>query len=199
MALLGFGIGQMTKLATALIDGDTSIIAKIIEKKFEDLGEDFIMQLLAGPLSNASRITTAIETGGGSEFDRFRNEWLSKIKPPSNMPGLPGKMFDKLRAAYDKSDKDIKRRWSTVWGRTNWASSRQDWLDNRWRHDWRSQPRDVHGRWIPGRLETISAELMYRGKRPSRNVRTFRKKRRARRAAARKLAQQMMRMNEDGS
>jgi hypothetical protein len=111
---------------------------------------------------------------------------------------LPGKILSKLQDAYNKIDKDAKRRWSTVWGRTNWAQSRQDWLDNHWRHDWRSQPRNVLGQWIPGRLNYIAPALMYQGKKPGRTVRTFRKKRRARRAAARKLAKQLMRL-DDGS
>ena len=196
MALLGLGVSQIARLAAALVEGDDSIIEKIIEKKFEDLGEEFIQQFLGGPLETVGRVERAIDTGGASEFDRFRNEWLSKVRPPTSFPGLPGKILSKLQDAYNKSDRDIKRRWSTVWGRTNWASSRQDWLDNRWRHDWRSQPRDVHGRWIPGRLDHIAPALMYSGKHVGRTVRTFRKKRRARRAAARKLARRMMQVND---
>ena len=134
------------------------------------------MDLLGGTLvANVQRIGRAFETGGASEFERLRNKWLSGALPVS------------------LKDKKTGPQRGGKWTHSQWAGSREDWLNNRWKHDWRSQPRNpATGRWIPGRLDYIASNLQYAGTKPGRTVRTFRRKRRARRAAARKMARQLM-------
>lgn len=146
--MLGISTGILSKLATALINGDENLIEKLIEKKLEDLGEDVIMQLVGGPLATAMRVSKAVETGGASEFNRLRNQWLQGIKPPS----LAGTgTIGRLQKAFERNKHLLMRpegKWQT------WRKSRGEWLDESWRHDWRSQPRDPQtGEWVPGRLK----------------------------------------------
>lgn len=191
MPILGFGTGQIVKLAAALLQGDGNLIDRMVEQKLEHLGEEVLEELIGGPLATAQRITEAIDTGGGSEFERLRNEALNSVRPgplpySSLIKKLQGLLENNKAAAQQGSGPRGK------WTHADWAKSRQDWLDNRWRHDWRSQPRNTQGRWIPGRLSYVDARLQYKGVKAGRTVRTFRKKRRAKRAAARRLARRMM-------
>src|SRR5512139_443302 len=147
--MISVSTGLLGKLASALISGDENIIEKLIEKKLEDMGEDLLMQLVSSALPGmvvAQRAARAVETGGASEFNRLRNEWLSAVTPAS----LPGTgMISRLQKAFEKNKHLLTRpegKWQT------WKKSRQEWLDESWRHDWRTQPRDPHGRWTPGRL-----------------------------------------------
>lgn len=187
--MIGVNIGLLAKLGEALIKGDDNIIERLVIKKIESMGEQVIGDLIGSVLPGggvAQRIGRAIETGGASEFNRLRNQWLSQITPRP-VPGLT-----RLQRAFETAQNKVAARRRTMWGRTDWAASRKDWLDNKWRHDWRSQPRDVRGRWVPGRLDYIPAHLMYPGKRAGRTIRTMRKLRRARRAAARRMVREEM-------
>jgi len=184
------GLEAIAQLASALSHGDDNVLEKIILDKFEHMGEETLVRLIGldEPMALIQRFGEAVSTAGVSE--------LKRVFQP-NVPGLPGKLLRKFEQIYNQTDRDIKRRWKTKWGRSGWAESRKDWLDNSWRHDWRSQPRDpLTGRWLPGRLETIDPSLMYRGKRPGRTLRSFRRRRNARRAAARKAVRQML---QDGN
>jgi len=192
------GLETIAQLAAALSHGDDNIFEKIILDKFENMGEEALMRFIGGPAAEilgqfdmvpkgVRRFGEAVATGGVSELKQFRHVFQP------NVPGLPGKLLRKFEQLYDQTDRGLQRRWSTKWGRSGWAESRNDWLDNKWRHDWRSQPRDpVTGRWLPGRLEYIDTSLMYRGKRAGRTLRTFRRRRRIRRAMARKTVRQIL-------
>jgi len=189
---LGFGTGQIVKLAVALLEGDGNLIDHLIERKLEDLGEELISEIVGGPLGSAQRIGQALETGGQSELERLGNQALSKARPgPLPFSDAIKKLQHLLEQAQGSSGQQQAGN-ANKRARADWAKTRQEWLDNRWRHDWRSQPRNVQGRWIPGRLSYVDARLQYAGVKPGRTVRTFRKKRRAKRAAARKLARRMM-------
>jgi hypothetical protein len=71
------------------------------------------------------------------------------------------------------------RRRNTRWRRGGWASSRQQWNADRWKHDWLSQPRNAIGEWIPGRLPYPVTTVSHL----SRRVRRQRRARRRYRAA----------------
>jgi hypothetical protein len=61
------------------------------------------------------------------------------------------------------------------WQRGGWAKSRQDWLDEGWKHDWRSQPRNFIGWWVPGRLPypVVTVAKVSRKKRRARKLHRF--------------------------
>src|SRR5512135_2872551 len=98
--MLGISTGILTQLATALVNGDDNLIEKLIAKKLEDLGEDAIMQLIGGPLAPAMRVAKAVETGGASEFNRLRSQWLSGLRPAP----LPGQgTIGRLQRAFERN------------------------------------------------------------------------------------------------
>lgn len=173
--MISINAGALVKLASALTSGDDNIIEKLIRDKIEDMGEDLIGQALSNvmPMAGAAqRALTALETGGVSEFARLRSQWLHSLIPSTSFPG--GGALRRLQGAFEKNkhllsrpggikltwegsgwdapDVKWKRSWSETGGHWKWSKSRQEWLDVSWRHDWRTQPRDPHGKWIPGRL-----------------------------------------------
>ena len=168
-------------------------LEKTLESKLEGLGEDFLMSYLAGPLGAAGRIGQAFKTGGMSELEGLGADWLQGFQPgPLTDSPLVNSVVNVLRRRIHGEHGQKTR---AAWARTDWAYSRDDWLDNHWRHDWRSQPRDQHGRWIPGRLQYIVESMQYRGRRMGRvRLRKRQLKRIARargRRSARKLFKQI--------
>ena len=134
------------------------------------------MDLLGGTLvANVQRIGRAFETGGASEFERLRNKWLSGA--------LPVLLKDKKTAhsvaasGRTASGRVRAKTGSTIVGSMIGAASRAI----------RRQ-----GDGYRDGSTTLHLSLQYAGTKPGRTVRTFRRKRRARRAAARKLARQLM-------
>ena len=181
-------IGLMAQLVASLLEGGT--LDAIIAKKLDVLGEDFLNSQLNSPLEGAvNRLGSAFDTGGQSEFDRLRNTWLNKLKGGS----IPhAGLINKLLHVLDTGSQS--RRGNAKWARSGWANSRNDWLDSHWRHDWRSQPRDLAtGRWMPGRLDHIADSLRYRGVHAGRATKRRRKLRRQSRARGRKAARQLFR------
>jgi hypothetical protein len=120
-------------------------------------------------------VSRAIETGGKSELNRMRSQWLSAVTPAP----LPGQGFiNRVQNTFQKNAHLLTRpegKWQ------KWSRSRQQWLDESYRHDWRTQPRDVRGRWKPGRLRSPYVP------------RTRRRLRRAARRIGRTAAQQAIR------
>jgi hypothetical protein len=175
-------VTALSKLGQALMHGDDNLISRLIENKLEDLGKDLLQDLLPSEPAVIGRIGKAIETGGASEFLRARNAWLSSVTPAP----LPGQgLIGRIQNSFDKN-KHLLTRPEGKWQK--WSKSRQQWLDERYRHDWRTQPRDYHGRWKVGRLRSP-----YVGKQ-RRHLRTMRRR------AARKMARQIMaEMNRRGS
>lgn len=183
------GAGHFGKMVYALLDGGA--IDKILSDKLEKLGEDLLMKSLAGPFAgvgNIERISEALKTGGTSEFERLGENWLRALQPPKVVSSAYTPLRRRVHGQHGQLHKQ-------AWSRTDWARSRDDWLDNRWQHDWRSQPRDVRGRWMPGRLEYVAANMQYRGSRKGRVKRRKAQLKRAARTrgrrAARKLFKQM--------
>jgi hypothetical protein len=149
------------------------------------------MKYLAGPFGGTdSRVSNAISTGGMSELENLGKHFLST--------GLPQPWQKIVSSAYSPLRRRVHGEHSlrshAAWARTDWATSRDDWLDNRWRHDWRSQPRDARGRWIPGRLQTwyVSTSMRYRGTHAGRKKRRTMKTRRLERLRGRRAARSLM-------
>ncbi len=139
----------------SFVQGATSSFEKVIADKIESMGRDVISDLInSTPLGAgvSKRTRDAIETGGTSEFIRARNKWLNSLKP-SRVPGSG--LAARVQKAFDKAASGEGSR--PEQGHWKWSKSRNEWLNEDWKHDWRSQPRDKIGRWIPGRLKTIYA------------------------------------------
>jgi hypothetical protein len=185
------GVGVVAKLIGALVDD--GLLDKIVEKKLEGMGEEFIMKFLGGPFSLANRVDQAIETGGASEFARLRQEWLSNLQHQGQLPygGVLRKIQNFTGHPGPYAGRNRRGRWA--WQRADWAASRNDWLDNHWKHDWRSQPRDAQGRWIAGRLDYVPIYLQYRGIHKGRKNKRKARQRRLARMRGRRLARQMLR------
>lgn len=195
MPALNFGL--LAKLAAATIEGN---LDDVLTKKLDELGEDFLMKQLGGQFGGLERIAQGIGTGGQSEFDRLRSQWMSKAKGPS----FPGSSFvNKIFNTLDNSSangKSGKNRYNGArWARSEWARSRNDWLDNHWKHDWRSQPRNAAGEWIPGRLDYVAMNLQYKGIKPGRKTKRRRKLRRQARLRGKKAARMLFRRKPNAS
>src|SRR4029077_17645418 len=185
-------------LAQALLnnkDGDPlGLVGKILVKQLQSAGEDLIMDAIGGPLCAAKRVAEAVRTGGQSEFDRTRTEFLHSLKPSTSFPGSG--IIRTVGGLFEKRAKRVGRYRPGTWQASSWASSREDWLQNRWMHDWRSQPRDERGRWVPGRLQYIEAHLQYRGKRAGRVVLRRRKRRKLRRLMTRREFKKLLKKRQ---
>lgn len=144
--MLSINASALKQLGAALVAGDENILERLVAKKLEGLGEELIMSLLPQGTGVIGRVAQAVATGGQSELNRVRSQWLSSLTPQR----LPGQgMLGRLENAFLKNEHLLNRP-SGKWQK--WSKSRQEWLDEKWRHDWRTQPRDWHGRWSPGRL-----------------------------------------------
>jgi hypothetical protein len=191
------GVGVIAQLVASLLEGGT--LDAVISKKLEDLGEDFLMKQLAGPFAGlGQRITAGVSSGGMSEIDRIGTEWLSKVKPgPFPHQDVLNKLLQMLnstsqsRSGNQQQADGFRRR--SRWARSQWATGRDDWLDNHWKHDWRSQPRNEQGRWVPGRLDYVEATLHYQGVHPGRRTLRRRRLRARSRRKGRKAARQLFR------
>jgi len=190
-----FSIQFAAGVIDKLLEGREDLLGDVLLKKLEGMGEDLIMDFVGGPLSSSQRVTKAIDTGGESEFDKARNKFISGFKPAqlpySGMLRKIGRAFGgKGRGGAKRSRHGAK---PGTWQASSWAASREDWLDQQWQHDWRSQPRDVRGRWIPGRLEYIAEQLKYRGKRRAGRLTLRRRKlRKMRKIATRRMLRDLM-------
>lgn len=177
--MLSVSTGLLTKLASALISGDDNVIEKIIANKLENMGEEMLMQLVGRALPGldiAQRVATAVETGGASEFNRLRDQWLHSLVPSTSVPGSG--IARRLQNAFEKNKhllsrpggtkltwvgkdwNDPNKKWvrvedSPTGGHWKWSRSRREWLDVSARYDWRTQPRDPRGRWTEGRLRHV--------------------------------------------
>ncbi len=183
---MAIGAGLVTKFVVSLLEDGA--IDELLSKKLEDLGEEFIRRQLSIPTG----ILKGLEGGGEDSFDKLRDSWLNKAK----LPHIPHQDFlNKLFTTLEHATDLRKRRHSgrmAKWQRTAWARSRDDWLDNKWKHDWRSQPRNpVTGQWMPGRLDYADASMRYRGSKAGRRTKRRRNLRRQARVKGRKAARQL--------
>lgn len=160
--------GILGDLASALLNGEKNFIEELIERKVSDIGKDFINELISqSPLGVG--LSVAKQLGGASsskEFNRMRDAWLNSLQPVAPHSGLLGRIandFQKqfIGASQSQTAPEGPGKWT-------WSKSRNEWLDESWKHNWRSQPRDAKGRWIKGRLSTI---YIGKGERRARNKR----------------------------
>ena len=142
-----FKLGGLDKLASSLMSGEENFVTKIIEKKIEKLGDKLISDLFDFDIPGigvAQRITSAVTSGGVSEGERARDEWLNTFKiPPLPIAGPLNKAFNALAGKLSQAAPPPAGAKKYL----RWDQSRHRWLDESWKHDWRTQPRDVHGRW----------------------------------------------------
>jgi hypothetical protein len=186
---MGFSvIGTVLEVfAESLIKGDVAIFEKFFEEKLEDIGKEFIKEhldiALPPQFSVLSRVVEAVESRGQSEFKRFFAEhikprgipWLEKIQ---------NAFTDALKSANDAMFPNGKL---PQWMHADWATSRMQWISEKWRHDWRSQPRNLQGEWIPGRLPYPVGGILVMSRRMRRLMRQRRQQRKLVRRATKSL------------
>lgn len=187
MAGVKFAAGVLDKL----LHGDTAGLGNILQNKLEGMGEELIGQFVGGPMATARRFSQAVSTGGMSEFEKTRNQFLNSLKPrAAPYTGAVRRIAGMFESRARRTRHGGGR--PGTWQASNWAKSRKEWLDDRWKHDWRSQPRDVLGKWIPGRLDYIPLEMRYRGKRVGRTILRRRKRRKLRKIATRREIKKLL-------
>jgi hypothetical protein len=190
---MAIGAGYVSKLVASLLEGGG--IDNILSKKLETLGEDFIRSQLSlgGAFGSADKFLSGFDSQ--AQFDKLRTNWLNQVKgKPLPYQGFVSKLFNVLDEAVGGKGAGKGAGRNAKWSRSSWARSRNDWLDNHWKHDWRSQPRDpISGRWLPGRLATIDPALRSRGVKTGRITKRRRKLRRQARMRGRNAAKKLFR------
>lgn len=151
-------------------------LEEFIGDKITEMGSEAIMHIveespLGAAMAAAESFSEFIETGG-------RNELEALAKPVIDFKFHGPELLEKIQQAFDKPVKPTR---IAAWQRHAWATSRQDWLDNAWKHDWRSQPRNRIGEWIPGRLPYPVANAPAVGRGSARSSRARRRHNRYRR------------------
>jgi hypothetical protein len=191
------GVGQIAKLVAGLISGEGNLIDKILASKLDQLGEGFLKKQLGGELDFGAGIGLP-KFRSHNDFDKLRRAWFSQSTGPA-FKG-PEDLFEKIFSTMEAQDTRSSpgggtgntKRARARWTKTDWARSRSEWLDNKWKHDWRSQPRDaITGRWLPGRLDNIAATLRYQGSKAGRKTLRRRKQRRKARLSGRRAARKL--------
>jgi hypothetical protein len=189
--MLGISVNDFVSLGEAMLSGKNNAVSNLIENKLQSLGQKMVTDMVGQVVTAPSFAQIPII----SDFQRGRDQWLNAIlRPLQQLPGPLG-TFANAAGLGSYSQVPMGQRGAhagPAWQRTDWAASRQDWLDNKWKHDWRSQPRDILGRWMPGRLDYIPSALQYTHSRAGRVLRKRRQQQRARRAAYRPLARQFI-------
>lgn len=150
--MFSISTGILGQLAKALLNGESNLVEELIEKKIADLGKDLISEVVnSSPLGLALSVTKQLKSGlGANEYNRMREAWLNSLLPtPPTNAGLLGRVTGILQNELNGATQDKSS------GKWTWSKSRNEWLDESWKHNWRSQPRDSRGRWIPGRLKTV--------------------------------------------
>lgn len=149
--MIKISTGILTALAASLRRGDDNVISQHVQRRLEGTGRRFISDIiqmtpLGAGLALAGRAQSFLESGGESEFG------LTMPSLPS-APAFVKRFARSLQVEAGKYDRRGGRgRQPPTW-RTMGYESRKQWLDDRWRRDWRSQPRNRIGWWIPGRLD----------------------------------------------
>lgn len=183
-------------------------LTELLEEKVASFAASVIMGAIAeSPLGFAleasARLSEFVESDGISELDKIATHEIRELTRPLRFK-IKGKgLLRKVGDLFSEPARDSK----VPWRRSNWATSKQDWIANKWKHDWRSQPRipagsaqiistrrgDIHagGEWTFGRLSSPveGAPAIGKGKqRSSRKSRMLRRYRRYGRLAARDFA-----------
>lgn len=148
-----------------------NIMAKYVEDKVANYGTEVIMGVVANSpvgavFSAVSRFSEFVERGGKFKFDGMDllEKLQASVQNPTRVPSWQRK--------------------------APWAKSRQEFLGDAWKHDWRSQPRNKIGEWVPGRTTYPVQQATAIGKgrqRSSRQRRRINRYRRYGRMAARSV------------
>jgi hypothetical protein len=177
-----FNIGTLVNLGSALLKGDGNAIERMITNKIESMGQSFLEGFVSNITKPAfglgGRVEAAIRTGGGSEIKKQREEFIHSMSLPTSAPAGVRKAVgtvNRFEQAFYRNAHLINR---PEGKHQIWSKSRQEWLDQSWKHDWRTQPRDVEGQWKVGRLRHPYV------------AKGARRIRRKRRATARKIVRQ---------
>ena len=173
MADFSVSTGVLGQLIGSLLQGADNTVEKLVFEKIESLGKDVIADLirqtpLGAGLSASKRYMNLIGMNQ-REFKQERDNWLNSLISPSQSD-TGSRLSTKVQKAFDKAAESKSER--SAGSHWKWLKSRQNWLDEAWKHDWRSQPRDAIGRWIEGRLNYI---YVGRGK-ASKKVRSARRR-----------------------
>ncbi len=192
--MFSVGVTTLARLASALMSGDENEIEKLVQRRLDYAGVTLVKSLrgiepaqLLTAFKAAWRVYRELEIDQTSEVDRKRRLWLNALRPPVFTGSRFLYNFAKAMArtaGEDLSTGESRNKWQ---GKT-WAARRKEWLNNRWMHDWRSQPRNRIGEWIPGRLEfPVSYTLPL-----SRRLRRLRKRRQQYRKIGRTIGQSVI-------
>ena len=151
--MFSIGTGILGSLAKSLFNGEANFLEDLVEKKISDLGKDLINNLISSsPIGIGLQVAKQLEGGGANEFKRMRDAWLNSLQPTSPHSGLLGRINNNFQKQVIGASQEQMPGGPGKW---TWSKSRREWLDESWKHNWRSQPRDSRGRWIKGRLKTI--------------------------------------------
>jgi hypothetical protein len=182
------GFGQIAKLVAGLIDGGA--LDKVIQSKLDNIGEDYLKKVLSGGFGSVAGLP---KFRTNASFDGLRKAWFEQAHGAAKgHEDFLEKLFSTVERVGETKSSGGSRRKRARWTKTEWARSRQDWLDNKWKHDWRTQPRDaVSGRWLPGRLDNVAATLRYQGSKAGRRTLRRRKQRRTAKLQGRRAARKL--------
>lgn len=140
-----------------------------------------IMSMLLGKFSLSESIEGALDHIGEEVINEFMpnalgREVLNKFRPEELGKGVIEKGLERIFSGEQSTDRRGGPQWRQAkWQRGGWAASREQWLNEGWKHDWRSQPRDAQGRWIRGRL-SYNVAPDWSTSRRVKEVRKFRRK-----------------------
>jgi hypothetical protein len=145
-----FNIGLLSALAGSLVIGNDNSLEKLVIEKLETMGEQFLKDMISKStgVDLIGRGKAALASGGRSEVNRARSSWLQGPSVPNLSGSGSGGSSDRIEKSFFKN-----KQGQSKGQKPTWSGSRREWLDANWRHTWESQPRDVEGRWKPGRLK----------------------------------------------
>lgn len=153
---------------------------EFVAQRIRSLGRDFIREALDETPFGAvrsgydfkQRLGEFLEPGGIQKYFREKGkEGLNKLKEEllGSAKGKP-KIVAAINKIFDEAYTDQQNQ-------PQFQKSHIDYLADAWMHDWRSQPRNIIGEWVPGRL---TYPVVVIGKRPyiGRRVKQRRKQKR---------------------
>jgi hypothetical protein len=179
-------------------------LTEYVEQKVASYGAGIIMGAVAESpfgfaLEVANRFSEFVETEGISELDKLASREIRKLENPLKYRFKGRSLLNKMQEVFSQPAGR-----TAAWKHSPWATSKEEWMADKWEHDWRSQPRvpagsfqmvstrrgqiKAGGEWTFGRLSYPFAGSPAIGKgkqRSSRNKRRLRRYRRYGRLAAR--------------
>jgi hypothetical protein len=140
------GLSTLLSLGTALYTGETNKVTDLVEHALEEWGHSALHELLPERPREFSEASRAFR-----DITRAREHFLNQFRPaPLPYSGVLKKLAEQINNAVNIYNQEATK---PVEGRHwTYSKSRQQWLDVSHRFDWRTQPRDPHGQWTPGRL-----------------------------------------------